>query len=180
MSEGRAVVLAQASRSCVDWCWSVDCASACVCVCVWVRASYWQEVQLLTEGLVRARVQASALTDNFPLRGSAHSGDTLRPRPLCLDVSPLLYLTARLYSQCNLIKSYVHLRRPSEDLSHFNFIWLHGCFPLSQCISLTLFLSTFKYRLKIHITKEMFPFWGGRKSIKWQKCNGHWCTNSLI
>lgn len=139
MSEGRAVVLAQASRSCVDWCWSVDCA--CACVCVWVRACYWQEVQLLTEGLVRARVQASALTDNFPLRGSAHSGDTLRPWPLCLDVRPLLYLTARLYSLCNLIKSCIHLQRASADLCHF--MSLFACFPLSQCISIRLFLCTF-------------------------------------
>lgn len=41
MSEGRVVVLAQANRSCVDWCWSVDC----VCVCARVagrRSSYWQ------------------------------------------------------------------------------------------------------------------------------------------
>ena len=32
------------------------------CVC------YWQEVRSLTEGLQRARVRASALTDNLPLR----------------------------------------------------------------------------------------------------------------
>lgn len=114
-----------------------------VLVCVWVRACYWQEVQLLTEGLVRARVQASALTDNFPLRGSAHSGDTHRPWPLCLDVSPLLYLTARLYSLCNLIKWCIHLQRASEDLCHFSFMALFACFPLSQCISISLFLCTF-------------------------------------
>lgn len=118
-------------------------------LCVCVRTCCWQEVQLLTEGLVRARVQASVLTDNFPLRGGVHSGDTLRPRALCLDVSPLLYLTALLYSLCNLIKS-----------DPFTFIPLFACFPPSRHISIRLF---------VHFcTFFLFCLW---KSLFWNTCS---------